>query len=289
MLKVAPDLQQLTVMKVAGPSTPVGNVEVGRKMPAVVGPLSVITNEIGMKLVLIPAGEFLMGSKRGLLNRIRGVGRDESPPHRVRITKPFYLGVTPVTQAEYQQVMGTNPSYFSAHGGEKEKVAGMDTSRFPVENVSWEEAVEFCRRLSQQEGKQYGLPTEAEWEYACRAGSRMRYCFGDDKRELGEYAWFDANSRAMVQPVGQKKPNAWGLYDMHGHICEWCADRYDERYYANSPTDDPTGPTTGSHRALRGSCWFDSASECHSANRSLRSPEDRHSYLGFRVARVIAE
>ena len=118
------------------------------------------------------------------------------------------------------------------------------TDEHPVVNVSWNDALAFCRWLSKKEGKICRLPTEAEWEYACRAGSTTRYCFGDDASDLGEYAWYGANSDRKTHPVGTKKPNAWGLYDMHGNAWEWCADGYDAEYYEKSPTDDPTGPAT---------------------------------------------
>jgi formylglycine-generating enzyme required for sulfatase activity len=205
-----------------------------------------ITNKVGMKLVLIPAGEFMMGSEDG--------DDDEKPRHRVRITRPFYLGATEVTQGQYQAVTGENPSRFK----------GSDD--LPVETVRWNEAVAFCNKLSQKEGLKpyyqfgdgeqsggngYRLPTEAEWEYACRAGSSSRYAFGDDESSLGDYAWFNGNSAAKTHPVGQKKPNAWGLFDMHGNVWEWCWDGYDEKYYSDSPSADPSGSLKASVRVFR--------------------------------------
>ena len=177
------------------------------------------TNSIGMKLVLIPAGEFLMGSPEGEGYLV------EHPQHRVRITKAFYLGTCEVTQEQYERVMGSNPSCFCKNGSGKDQVSGQDTGSFPVEMVSWEDAVEFCRRLSELPGEKsagrvYRLPTEAEWEYACRAGSSGRYGFGDQERGLGEHGWFSDNSHGKTHPVGQKKPNAWGLYDVHGNVWE---------------------------------------------------------------------
>jgi len=224
-----------------------------------------ITNSIGMKLKLIPAGEFMMGSPES----DDTAGLYERPQHKVRITKPFYLGVYEVTQAEYEKVMEKNPS--------RPKGAAN-----PVEQVSWDDATEFCRRLSSKEEKTYRLPTEAEWEYACRAGSTTLYSFGDAPASLGEFAWHGSDYR--THPVGEKKPNAWGLYDMHGNVCEWCADWYDSRYYANSPTDDPTGPEMATFRVYRGGSWGFSARLCRSAVRRRRSPEDGYHHLGIRVA-----
>jgi len=176
------------------------------------------TNNLGMKLVYIPAGVFDMGSADG--------DSDEKPVHKVQITKGFYMGQYEVTQAQYESVMGSNPSYFKGENN-------------PVEEVSWEEAVAFCKKLSSRENKTYRLPTEAEWEYACRAGSTTKYCFGDSESQLGDYAWNDKNSNFSTHPVGQKQQNNWGLYDMHGNVYEWCQDWYGENYYSGSPAIDP--------------------------------------------------
>jgi formylglycine-generating enzyme required for sulfatase activity len=222
-----------------------------------------ITNSIGMKFVLIPAGEFLMGSPD-----------IEKPQHRVTITQSFYLGVYPVTQEEYERVVETNPSLFKGD------------PRRPVENVSRNDAVEFCRRLSDLEDTEYRLPTEAEWEYACRAGSTSRWCFGDADAGLDEYAWYEGNSREETHPVGQKKPNAWGLYDMHGDVWEWCADWFD--VYGETPQTDPQGPQSGSDRVIRGGSWSSRPRGCRSSFRDGVSPEDRGGNLGFRVARRLS-
>ena len=271
------------------------------------------TNSIGMKLALIPPGEFRMGSPKELIEEeLKTHGDDqwykeplpgEDPQHRVRITKPFYLGTYLVTQGEYQRVMGVNPSRFSATGKSKEKVAGQDTKRFPVEMVSWDDAVEFCRRLSEMPeekaaGRWYRLPSEAQWEYACRSGSTGRYSFSSgrsgipkeyEEHELSDYGWFGDNSGGMPHAVGLKRANGWGLYDMHGNVWEWCQDWYDVGYYVQTPVDDPTGPLGGSHRVNRGGGWFPPARSCRSALRHHDGPGTRFDFLGFRVARVLAD
>jgi formylglycine-generating enzyme required for sulfatase activity len=239
-------------------------------------PLGVVTNSIGMKLVLIPAGEFLMGSPDSDTMAFD----DEKPQHRVRITKPFYMGVYPVTQAEYERVMGKNPSHFQG-----------DPNR-PVESVSWDDAQEFCRKLSAlsgEAGATYRLPTEAQWEYACRAGSTTRWCFGDDEKQLGDFAWFAKNSGNQTHPAGQKKPNAWGLYDMHGNVWEWCEDWFDSDCYKKSATDDPMGPLGGSIRVFRGGSWYYEARYCRSAYRGINEPGRRRRNLGFRASQVPAD
>ncbi len=260
-----------------------------------------IKNSIGMTLKLIPAGEFLMGPSDG--------DKDSSAPeklqHKVRISKPFYLGVCEVTQAQYEAVMGNNPSPFSANGSGKDWVAGQSTDRHPVENVSWLQATRFCNRLSVKElkkpfyeinGKQirvpdwsgpgYRLPTEAEWEYACRANAStpMRFSFGNDAAELGDYGWFRRNSDSRTHPTGLKKPNGFGLYDMHGNVWEWCWDWQGAGYDNRPPADDPTGPAGGSNRIFRGGTWSGPPRDCRSANREGREPGYRWGNLGFRVA-----
>jgi len=235
------------------------------------------TNSIGMRFVLIPAGEFMMGSP----DSDSEAEADERPQHRVRITKPFYLGVHEVTQEQYAAVMGNCP-----WKGEPRVKEGSD---YPATYVSWGDAVAFCEKLSAREGCTYRLPTEAEWEYACRAGS-TRSCFGDDPLALDNYAWYDEwPARQYARSVGQKKPNGWGLLDMHGNVWECCADWYDPDYYANSPTVDPTGPSAIPFRVLRGGSWRSYARGVRSASRDLSGPGDRHFYLGFRCAQVPAE
>ncbi len=233
-----------------------------------------VTNSIGMKLAFIPAGEFLMGSP----NSDSDADSDEKPQHTVRITKSFYLGVTEVTQEQYERVMDSNPSHFKG-------------AQLPVENVSWNDAMEFCRKLSELRaersvGRVYRLPTEAEWEYACRAGSTTKWSFGDSESSLGDYAWFSSNAGRKTHPVGTKKPNAWGLYDMHGNVLEWCSDWW-KRDYTTTTVSDPTGPATGSYRVYRGGGWSYCAWSCRSAFRNARStgaPESRGDSLGFRLA-----
>jgi formylglycine-generating enzyme required for sulfatase activity len=228
---------------------------------------SPMTNSIGMELLLIPPGEFMMGSPEDDPKKADG----ETPQHRVRITKPFYLGVDEVTQEQYEKVMGENPSSFK------------EPSR-PVESISWDDAAAFCAKLSAMDSRlQYRLPTEAEWEYACRAGTATRYSCGDDMDP--RYAWFGDNSGRETHPVGRTLPNAWGLCDMHGNVWEYCHDWYDEDYYASSPLDDPAGPATGSDRVHRGGCWDFSTRQCWSACRRGHGPNFRGGGMGFRVAR----
>ena len=236
------------------------------------------TNSIGMRFVLIPAGEFMMGSSDSDVETYL----EEGPQHRVRITKPFYLGVHEVTQEQYAAVTGHRP--WKGDGLVKE---GPD---YPATCVSWEDAVEFCERLSAREGCTYRLPTEAEWEYACRGGSTTRLCFGDDPLALGNYAWYDETAVGQyAHRVGQKKPNGWGLFDVHGNVWEWCADWYGRGYYANSPVVDPTGPSAGLYRVLRGDSWFSSSQGVRSASRLRIGPGGRFQHFGFRCALVPAE
>ena len=233
-------------------------------------------NMIGMQFKLMPAGEFMMGSPADDPDTVS----DQMPQHRVRITKPFYLGIYEVTQEQYEKVMDKNPSHFKGPS-------------LPVETVTWEDATDFCKKLSEMDTDyDYRLPTEAEWEYACRAGTTTRYNCGDELDV--DCAWFQDNSERTTHPVGKKSPNAWGLYDLHGNVWEWCQDlydrdRYNRGYYGNSPSDDPTGPSTGSSHVNRGGCWFYAAKECRSAFRGKRRSGDRGYDVGFRVALVSTE
>jgi formylglycine-generating enzyme required for sulfatase activity/serine/threonine protein kinase len=246
------------------------------------------TNSIGMKLVLIPPGQFSMGSPTAEPRELGVSMTRESPAHRVAITRPFLLGAFEVTQAEYQQVMGSNPSFFSPQGKGRQPLADQDTARYPVESVSWADATEFCRRLSALQGEHsarrvYRLPTEAEWEYACRAGSTTRWASGDVDAELDAYAWLGSSSGNRTHPVGQKRANAWGLYDMHGNVFEWCADWFTEDYYTRSPSEDPVGPASGLERVIRGGSWWNAPAHARSAAR-VGAPRDGSELIGLRVA-----
>jgi len=227
-----------------------------------------ITLDLGqgeaMKLVLIRPGEFLMGSP----DSEEGRGDDENQ-HAVTISKPFYMGATEVTQAQYTAVMGANPARVRAPAN-------------PVETVSWTEAADFCRKLSEKTGKTVGLPTEAQWEYACRAGSKTRFSFGDSDKGIANYAWHAANATGTPHPVGQKKPNAWGLYDMHGNVWEWCADWYGPS--SKEGAADPQGPASGDQRVLRGGAWVSNPIACRAAYRVGQAPDFRYYFIGFRVA-----
>ncbi len=227
------------------------------------------TNSIGMEFVLIPAGEFMMGTDS---NVEKGSGDSERPRHKVTISKPFYLGKYEVTQAQWMAVMGNNPSKFKGDNN-------------PVEMVFWNDAQEFIKRLNAREGHtRYRLPTEAEWEYAARAGTSTAYSFGDDKNKLSGYAWYDANSGDTTHPVGEKQPNPWGLHDVHGNVWEWVQDWYGKKYYANSPETDPKGPKPGLGRVGRGGDWDDDAEACRSGFRSYGSTSYRDNDIGFRLA-----
>jgi formylglycine-generating enzyme required for sulfatase activity len=226
------------------------------------------SNSLGMEFVLIPAGEFLMGSPDGD-EEARG---NEKPQHRVTISRPFYLGKYEVTQAQWETVMGSNPSKFKGQ-------------RNPVEQVSWKDVQKFIKKLNQKEGgNKYRLPTEAEWEYAARAGTTSTYSFGDDVAALGRYAWYHLNSGRVTHPVGQKEANGWGLYDMHGNVFEWVRDWYGEKYYSSSPATDPRGPSSGSYMVYRGGSEANNARNCRSAQRISRPPGFQNINVGFRLA-----
>jgi uncharacterized protein (TIGR02996 family) len=248
-----------------------------------------ITNSLGMRLVLIPPGTFPMGSpsRRGTAQS------DEFPCHNVHITRPFYLGAYHVTQEQYRRIMGNNPSYFgqSRHGAEL--VKHLDTRKLPVDSVSYWDIQLFLRRLSARATERkarrvYRLPTEAEWEYACRAGiGHTAYHFGSHL--YSRMARFGGQGGGHPVPVGSYRPNLFGLYDMHGNVWDWCNDYYDEDYYAVSPEEDPPGPADGSRRVLRGGGWSTTAALCRSALRGHNTSDARHNINSFRVAVSLPE
>jgi formylglycine-generating enzyme required for sulfatase activity len=212
-------------------------------------------------LVYIPAGEFLMGTLDSDANK------SEKPQHLVTVLS-FYMGCYPVTQAQWQTVMGNNPSMFKRED-------------HPVEKVSWYDAMKFCQRLSEQTGKEYRLPTEAEWEYACRAGTTTKYYFGNGANQLSEYACYSQNADSTTHPVGQKKPNQFGLYDMHGNVWEWCEDGWSEFY--QQPRIQSLKETTSSVKVLRGGSWGSNPWYCRSAYRYWHNASYSNYNVGFRV------
>jgi formylglycine-generating enzyme required for sulfatase activity len=223
-----------------------------------------------MEFVLIPAGSFEMGCSEG----DGDCEEDEKPRHSVTISQSFYMGKYEVTQGQWKAVMGTNPSYFKNCG-----------DNCPVEQVSWEDAQEYIKKLCEKENMEpckYRLPTEAEWEYSARAGSKTKYYWGESISDA--YLWYDGNSGGTTHPVGQKKPNAWGLYDMSGNVWEWNEDWYDSGYYGKSPSSDPKGAESGSNRVQRGGSWDSNVRYCRSSLRDYSTPAVRYDYLGFRLA-----
>ena len=237
------------------------------------------TNSLGMTFVLLPAGTFTMGSPSDEPGRYY----DETQ-HQVTLTQPFYMQTTEVTQAQWEAVMGSNPSYFS----------GCPTC--PVEMVSWDDVQVFLSYMNARGEGTYNLPTEAQWEYAARAGSTTAFYNGgitthSDMYEckydsnLGTIGWYCYNSDNQTQPVAQKAPNDWGLYDMSGNVTEWCLDWWDVKYYSSTPTTDPVGPSTGSSRIHRGGSWNFFALWTRSAFRNASFPDARYANIGFRLMR----
>jgi len=234
-----------------------------------------VTNSLGMKLSLIPPGQFMMGSPPG-----EEWHRPDEVLHRVTLTKAFYMGATEVTQGQWKALMGKNPSFFT-------------DDALPVETVTWEMATEFCRKLSDKEQTQYRLATEAEWEYACRAGTTTPFYTGETIS--ADQANYDGNRtyasgkkgvfRESTTEAGSLPPNPWGLYEMHGNVWEWCADWYGE--YPKVKTRDPTGPANGDRTVFRGGCWINFPAVCRSANRAKVAPVSWNFHLGFRVVRIL--
>ncbi|HYF50612.1 MAG TPA: formylglycine-generating enzyme family protein [Planctomycetota bacterium] len=202
--------------------------------------------------------------------RFDSANPEETPAHPVTLTRPFYMGKYTVTQEQYQAVTGANRSRFKGNN-------------HPVEMVSWDDAQDFCTILTEQSKQAIRLPTEGEWEYACRAGTTTIYHSGDADADLKSVAWYDGNSQGTTHPVGQKEANAFGLYDMHGNVWQWCQDWYEEDYYKRLESEDPQGPAKGSWRLLRGGSWDFPAWCCRSANRRKFDPVRRFGDHGFRV------
>ena len=303
-----------------------------------------IENSLGMKFVLVPAGEFLMGSDESPeeltkafpqyeQHRVRELG-DEAPVHRVRITQAFYLGQFEVTVGQFRKFIetsgyipqsvaygaggyGYNKNYDPTKSKSGDAFEGRDPKyswrntgfeqgdNHPVVNVTWNDAVALAKWLSESEGVKYRLPTEAEWEYACRAGTRTRYANGDNPESLIKIAnIFDSDSKnywlrwalfalpshdgfAFTSPVGSFAPNAWGLYDMHGNVWEWVSDWYADDYYARSPIDDPQGPIDGDLRVRRGGSWHTWALYARSSYRNYITPNSRYILVGMRLVREV--
>lgn len=224
--------------------------------------------DVKLAIVYIKGGSFQMGSLPSEKNH----HPRESPVHMVELDG-FWMGKYEVTQAQYHAVMGENPSEFKGDNR-------------PVEHVSWNDAMEFCRELSQRTGKTFTLPTEAQWEYACRSGTTTRYYFGDADSNLRDYAWYRENSDIETHPVGQKIPNAWGLYDMHGNVSEWCLDWYGD--YTSGTKRNPIGPFTGDERIRRGGSLYEEADFVRSASRYRYDPSSASYTVGFRVVRTVS-
>ncbi len=279
------ELLRLTLARSANPAgrgAPTREARLQELLASGVRPCApVLTNGLGMQFALLRAGKFLMGSPK----KEKGRQANEGPVHEVEIARPFYLGAFEVTQAQYQKVMGSSPSHFK------------DNPNNPVEQVSWEEAVAFCKKLSEmgeekRKKRLYRLPTEAEWEYACRAGAvSSPFHFGGSLSSTqanfdGNHPYGGAPAGPYLQrttPVGSYSANAFGLYDMHGNVWEWCQDWFDETYYNESPRQDPQGPHDGERRVLRGGSWGVSGWCCRAACRNGYVPGGRSHGIGFRV------
>lgn len=224
-------------------------------------------NGIKMEFVAIKDGNFMMGS-------LEEEGEeDETPRHNVSISKPFYIGEYEVTQAQWKEIMGYNPSHF----------LGDD---LPVDTVSWDECQMFVEKLSNLTGYQVTLPTEAQWEYACRAGTTTHWFYGKSDENAGDYGWIDINSNGTTHPVGTKLPNPWGIYDMYGNIQEWCLDWYAEPY-PNEEVIDPSGPDLGDSRVIRGGAWGDNSYYVRSGYRNANGVDGKTDGIGFRCVLMV--
>lgn len=228
-----------------------------------------------MKLVYCPPGKFVMGTPKTELSADGKRSPAESQVN-VKLTKGYYLGMTEVTQAQWKSVMNSEPW--------KDKKNVKEGADYPATYVSWDEAIEFCAKLSASEGKKYRLPTEAEWEYACRAGTLTQYSFGEDSSRLGDYAWFSKNTldigESYPHKVGQKKPNPWGLHDLHGNVWEWCQDLHVKQLPGGI---DPLVSVGSAIRVNRGGAWGFGAAYCRSGSRDWINPLHRNDLVGFRV------
>lgn len=253
-----------------------------------------VNNSLAMKFTLVSKGKFIMGSPKS--EKQRG---DDEAQHEIALTADFYLGIHEVTQAQFERVMGFNPSCFTPTGAGRAKVRAKETTQSPVESVTWHQAVEFCKKLGdlpaeKQAGHSYRLPTEAEWEYACRAGTKTALHYGDvvdsysaNFNGLSPYGLGRGGPFLRTTcPVGEFPPNDFGLFDMHGNVMEWCSDWYAADYYQKSSKQDPPGPDRGTEKVTRGGSWSNSGKACRSAVRTKLAPDESHYGLGFRVVMV---
>ena len=227
-------------------------------------PSRLVRNSLGMEFVLIPPGQFVMGSRNNAAAQ---------PMRRVSISQPIYMGRFPVTQTQWQQIMRDNPSWKAGCGD------------CPVEQISYLDVLHFLKKLNAMDRGNYRLPTEAEWEYAARAGTTGAYSFGDEPSRLGEYAWYFRNAENGAKPVGRKRPNPWGIHDMHGNVWEWVRDWY-QPYPSVQQVVNPIGPTNGRYKVIRGGSWTNDFDLLGSATRMKVRPQNRHLNLGFRVVLV---
>lgn len=229
--------------------------------------------DLNMKMIRVEGGTFQMGSNEGEI--------DEKPVHSVNLSS-YYIAECEITQAQWRKVMGTTVYQQRDKAGAGWSMCGVGSS-YPMYYVSWEEAQEFCRRLSQRTGRKYALPTEAQWEYAARGGKYSRGCSFSGNYAIAKVAWCEDNSLNQAHPVKQKQPNELGLYDMSGNVREWCRDWYGGSYYSSSPQNNPTGPSSGNDRVLRGGSWNDLAVHCSVSGRFFSYSSDRYFVVGFRV------